>query len=65
VTVLNEFQEMQGLRVLITGGEPLLHPDFRKVNEFVKDLALRKILFTNGVILNDELLKKLNVEEIQ
>lgn len=65
VTVLNEFQEMQGLRVLITGGEPLLHPDFRKVNEFVKDLALRKILFTNGVILNDEILKKLNVEEIQ
>jgi len=51
VTVLNEFQEMQGLRVLFTGGEPLLHPDFRKVNEFVKDLALRKILFTNGVIL--------------
>ncbi len=27
--VLKEFEQMQGLRVLITGGEPLLHTRFR------------------------------------
>lgn len=63
--VLKEFEKMQGLRVLITGGEPLLHPEFEKINDFVKDLAIRKILFTNGLLLNDKILKNLNVEEIQ
>ncbi len=64
-TVLKEFEALQGLRVLITGGEPLLHPEFERINEFIKKLALRKILFTNGTLLNEKWLKKLNVEEIQ
>ncbi len=49
---------MQGLRVLITGGEPLMHPEFEKINDFIKELPIRKILFTNGVLLNDNILKK-------
>uniref|UniRef100_A0A7C4AJ04 Radical SAM protein n=1 Tax=Thermodesulfovibrio aggregans TaxID=86166 RepID=A0A7C4AJ04_9BACT len=64
-TILKEFEALQGLRVLITGGEPLLHPEFERINEFIKKLALRKILFTNGTLLNEKWLKKLNVEEIQ
>lgn len=63
--VLKEFEDMQGLRVLITGGEPLLHPEFDRINNFLPELGLRKILFTNGVLLNDKWLKKLNVQEIQ
>ncbi|GAB5046505.1 radical SAM protein [Thermodesulfovibrio sp. TK110] len=63
--ILKEFEQMQGLRVLITGGEPLLHPEFEKINDFIKELAIRKILFTNGLLLNDKILKNLNVEEIQ
>jgi len=62
---LKEFEKMQGLRVLITGGEPLLHSEFKKINNFIKDLAIRKILFTNGLLLNDNILKNLNFEEIQ
>jgi len=65
VNVLKEFEEMQGLRVLITGGEPLLHQDFDRINEILKDFAFRKILFTNGTLLDEKILKKLNVEEIQ
>lgn len=30
--ILKEFEEMQGLRVLITGGEPLLHSKFDDLN---------------------------------
>ncbi len=63
--ILKEFEKMQGLRVLITGGEPLLHSDFRKINDFIKELAIRKILFTNGLLLNNKILENLNVEEIQ
>lgn len=63
--VLGEFEEMQGLRVLITGGEPLVHSKFREINEVLPDFFIRKVLFTNGVLLKKETLKTLNVDEIQ
>ena len=63
--VLNEFEEMQGLRVLITGGEPLLHSRFAEINGMLPRFFLRKILFTNGLLLNKKILKNLNVDEIQ
>lgn len=65
VNVLEEFEEMQGLRVLISGGEPLLHREFVKINDFLKEYPLRKVLLTNGLLLSTERLKNLNVEEIQ
>ena len=33
--ILKEFEQMQGLRVLITGGEPLLHSKFEGINEML------------------------------
>jgi radical SAM protein with 4Fe4S-binding SPASM domain len=63
--VLKEFEEMQGLRLMITGGEPLLHSNFDVLNEILPDFLLRKILFTNGILLNKDLLRNLNVDEIQ
>ncbi|RMG68008.1 MAG: radical SAM protein, partial [Nitrospirae bacterium] len=65
VRVLEEFEEMQGLRVLISGGEPLLYKEFENLNEFLKDYPLRKVLLTNGLLLSTDRLKSLNVEEIQ
>lgn len=63
--VLREFEELQGLRVLISGGEPLLHSEFERLNDILPDFFLRKVLFTNGILLNREILKRLNVDEIQ
>lgn len=63
--VLKEFEELQGLRVLISGGEPLMHPDFERINEILPEFFLRKVLFTNGMLLSRDLLKSLNLEEIQ
>ncbi|MEO5360839.1 MAG: radical SAM protein [Nitrospirota bacterium] len=65
VSTLREFEAMQGLRLLITGGEPLIYPDFAALNEILPEFALRKILLTNGELLSDERLKCLNVDEIQ
>lgn len=63
--ILNEFEDMQGLRALITGGEPLLHSRFEEINAILPKFFLRKILFTNGLLLNRKILGNLNVNEIQ
>ncbi len=63
--VLQEFEAIQGLRLLISGGEPLLHSEFEGLNDFLKDYPLRKILLTNGLLLTEKRLSNLNVEEIQ
>jgi radical SAM protein with 4Fe4S-binding SPASM domain len=56
---------MQGLRLLITGGEPLLHREFSGMNRLLPDYAFRKVLFTNGTLVTDGLLDGLNVDELQ
>ncbi|HWR88918.1 MAG TPA: radical SAM protein [Dissulfurispiraceae bacterium] len=63
--VLREFEEMQGLRLLITGGEPLLHSSFQEFNDDLPFYAFRKVLFTNGLLLRKNLIRGLNVDEIQ
>ncbi len=62
---LEEFYEMQGLRVLFSGGEPLLYRHFKALNEALRDYPLRKVLLTNGILLTEELLSSLNFHEIQ
>lgn len=63
--VLSEFERLQGLRLLITGGEPLLHRRFGEVNALLPRYAFRKILFTNGLLLDKGLLAGLAVDEVQ
>ncbi len=64
-SILKEFERMQGLRVLITGGEPLLHSRFKEINEMLPDFLVRKVLFTNGLLLRKDLIGLLKVDEIQ
>jgi radical SAM protein with 4Fe4S-binding SPASM domain len=63
--LLREFEERQGLRLLITGGEPLLHRQFREINDCLPDYAFRKVLLSNGVLFHRDLIKSLNVDEVQ
>lgn len=63
--ILKEFEEMQGLRVLISGGEPLMHQGFEEINAMLPEFFIRKVLFTNGLLLNKKRLKGLNVDEMQ
>lgn len=63
--LLHEFEEMQGLRLLITGGEPLLHREFDEINDILPDFAFRKVLFTNGLLLRRKKIGRLNLDEIQ
>jgi radical SAM protein with 4Fe4S-binding SPASM domain len=63
--LLGEFEAMQGLRLMITGGEPLMHSRFGEFNGLLRDYAIRRILFTNGMMIDREIIEKLNVDEIQ
>ncbi|HET6515876.1 MAG TPA: radical SAM protein [Thermodesulfovibrionales bacterium] len=65
LSVMTEFEGMQGLRLLITGGEPLLHRGFQSLNTALPGYAFRKILFTNGALLTEAIISSLNVDEIQ
>lgn len=66
---IKEFETIGGLRLIISGGEPLEHPDFFRLNEFlVKVRGVRKILLTNGWSLSElsiSEIRKLNFEEVQ
>jgi len=63
--VLKEFEEIQGLRLLLSGGEPLLHPHFWKINEILREYPFRSILLSNGTLITKETAKKLRVHEVQ
>ena len=65
VKILKEFEEIQGLRLLLSGGEPLLHPEFWEVNEGLRGFAFRSILLSNGTLITKEVARRLNVHEVQ
>jgi len=54
LSVLAEFEQIQGIRVLFSGGEPLLYPDLAALNEALPRYALRKVLLTNGTLIAEK-----------
>ncbi|MGE5238445.1 MAG: radical SAM protein [Chloroflexota bacterium] len=63
--VLRQFEELQGLRLMITGGEPLMHMQFWEFAEALPAYQFRKVLLTNGLLLRKDMLRSLHVDEIQ
>lgn len=45
------------LFALLTGGECLLHPDFKEIYLYLKKLGVRVNVNTNGILLNDHMLE--------
>jgi radical SAM protein with 4Fe4S-binding SPASM domain len=62
---LDEFDVMQGLRLLISGGEPLMHRKFWYINEKLHDYGFRSVLLSNGSLITRDVSKKLKVNEAQ
>lgn len=65
VLVADELEAMQGLRLMVSGGEPLLHRDFRAIDDYLAGKDLRVILMTNGTLLDERVIARLCVEEVQ
>ncbi|MHB0915832.1 MAG: radical SAM protein [Thermoleophilia bacterium] len=63
--VLDEFEAMQGLRLMVSGGEPLLHPGFRELNEDMAGRDIRSILLSNGMRIDAPTAAALNFNEVQ
>jgi radical SAM protein with 4Fe4S-binding SPASM domain len=62
---VEEFADMQGLRLLLSGGEPLMHPRFWEINRLLPRLPLRAVLLTNGTLVTPEAARRLAVREAQ
>lgn len=65
LAISREFAALGGLRLLISGGEPLLYPALREFIEATRDLGLRRVVLTNGTLLTSKQARWLEVEELQ
>jgi radical SAM protein with 4Fe4S-binding SPASM domain len=63
--ILDDFDELGGLRLMITGGEPLLYPYFESLNRELAGRSFRRVLITNGTLAGDLDMGGLNFQEIQ
>ena len=63
--ITREFASNGGLRLLISGGEPMLYPHLKEFIAETAELKLRRVLFTNGTLITEDNVEWLQVEEIQ
>lgn len=57
--ILDELRGMGCMGVLITGGEPSLHPDFLSIVSYAEQIGLLVDIYTNGLAADNELLDQL------
>lgn len=65
--LIEEFYNAQGIRLILTGGEPLLYERLSELLEFLKSVPIQKVILSNGVLIEHskqmlELLKENHVE---
>jgi radical SAM protein with 4Fe4S-binding SPASM domain len=63
--VADEFALLQGLRFIVSGGEPLMHRHFWRLNERLPRYPFRSILLTNGTLIDREAARALRFDEVQ
>jgi len=47
-SLLEEFSQLQGLKIMVSGGEPACHPDFKEIAGLLPLFPLRSVLITHG-----------------
>ncbi len=62
---VEEFEEMGGLRFIVTGGEPLLYARFNDLNRALEGRSFRSVLVTNGTLLGEVDMASLHFRELQ
>ncbi len=63
--IAREFSSLGGLRLMISGGEPLLYPHLREFIAETAGLKLRRVVLSNGTLIEPGIAAWLTVEEIQ
>src|SRR5450759_533945 len=49
---VSQFEEMGGLKLMISGGEPLIHSRFWELMEILPSYELRVVLLSNGTLID-------------
>ncbi len=64
---VSQFETMGGLKLMISGGEPLLHSRFRELMETLPSYELRVVVLSNGTLIDEKAARKLSVyaDEVQ
>ena len=57
LSLVDEVADAGCLFFLLTGGEPLLHPDFRRVYRHAKERGMYVTVFTNGTLIDDTIMR--------
>lgn len=65
IGITQQFSALGGLRLMISGGEPLLYKDLKQFLAQTADLPLRRVLLSNGTLITAGNIRWLKVEEIQ
>lgn len=68
IKTLYDLKKCGVFSVALSGGEPLMHPDIRKIAETAARLGLRVGIGTNGKIVNSQIinmLKEIGVDRVQ
>jgi radical SAM protein with 4Fe4S-binding SPASM domain len=61
----HQFDAMGGLRLLVSGGEPLAHPQWEELNAVLAEAPFRRVLLSNGQTLDEETTASLSVDAVQ
>ena len=66
-SLVEQFEKMQGLKLMISGGEPLLHPEIETILEIAASRRLRVVLLSNGTLIDKKMAQMLSgyVHEVQ
>jgi len=67
ISTVSQLDQLQGLKILISGGEPLLHPKLFEMLKAIEQVHLRKVLLSNGTLITADIAKRLQsfVHEVQ
>ena len=58
--IIDEVAEINPhILLILTGGEPLLRPDILEISKYASDTGFLVVMGTNGVLLNDEVVEKM------
>ncbi len=63
--VLDDFEDIGGLRLMVTGGEPLLYPHMDLLDRALAGRSFRSVLISNGTLIEHIDLRRCNFKEIQ
>jgi len=52
--IINEFYKLQGIKVILTGGEPYLYPNLKELLTYLLDIPIQKLMLTNATLIKEK-----------